>query len=127
MGLFNGLLGNMSNISTEKAYDYVGDLLADREEIKLAYQLVRDLVIFTDKRVIYVDKQGMTAKKTSYMTIPYKSISRFDLESAGHFDLDSELKIYISGSLDPVIEFAIRGRDDVKVLHSALSEAMLYG
>lgn len=126
MGLFNGLLGNASNISNEKVYDEVGDLLADSESVKLSYKLVRDLLVFTDKRIILIDKQGVTAKKTSYQSIPYKNISRFELESAGHFDLESELKIWISGNVDPVMELTFRGKDDVKLMHRAISEAVLY-
>lgn len=59
--------------------------------------LIRDLIVFTDKRLILVDKQGLTGKKVDYHSVPFKSIS------AGHFDLDAELKIWISGAQLPAI------------------------
>ena len=35
-------------------------------------------------------------------SIPYKSITHFSIETAGHFDLDAELKIWISGTALPI-------------------------
>lgn len=66
------------------------------EQVTLAFSLIRDLIVFTEFRLILVDKQGVTGKKTSYKSLPYRSISRFSVETSGHFDLDAELK---SGSL----------------------------
>ena len=43
----------------------------------LAFSLIRDLIVFTEFRLILVDKQGVTGKKTSYKSLPYRSISRF--------------------------------------------------
>ena len=49
-----------------------------------------------------IDVQGATGKKIEYHSIPYKSITHFSVESSGHFDLDSELKIWISGLAEPI-------------------------
>lgn len=67
-----------------------------------AYVLIRDVFIFTSRRLILVDKQGLTGKKVEYHSIPYGKITRFSIETAGHLDLDSELKIWISGDPVPV-------------------------
>ncbi len=102
MGLFSGLMGNASKVDIgqiEKDYE---DLFSASEIVESAYKLIRDTIIFTNKRVIFVDKQGMTGKKTEYLSVPYKSISYFEIETAGHFDLDAELKIYISGKDLPI-------------------------
>ena len=61
-------------------------------------------MVFTEKRLILVDKQGMTGKKIEYHSIPYKSISHFSVETAGTFDLDAELKIWISSATDPLVD-----------------------
>ncbi len=60
------------------------------------------MFIFTNKRLILVDKQGMTARKIEYHSIPYKAITHFSIETAGNFDLDAELKIWISGTQLPI-------------------------
>ena len=58
--------------------------------------------MFTDKRFVLVDKQGMTGSKVEYHSIPYRSITHFSIETAGAFDLDAELKIWIAGKQLPV-------------------------
>jgi len=72
------------------------------EVVEQAYILIRDLIVFTDYRLILVDKQGMTGRKVEYHSIPYSSISHFSTENAGTFDMDAELKIYISSSTTPI-------------------------
>lgn len=102
MGLFDGLIGNASEITIEEVQKEFVNILSPGESIEKAYKLIRDLFIFTNKRLILVDKQGVTGKKTEYHSIPYKSITHFSIETAGHFDLDAELKIWISGSQLPI-------------------------
>ncbi len=77
-------------------------MLAGGERIEEAYQLLRDLFVFTNKRLILVDKQGLTGSKVEYHSLPYRSITHFSVETAGHFDLDAELKVWISGSPVPI-------------------------
>lgn len=102
MGLFDGLLGNASELDTDDVEREMKRLLTDEEVVEKAYKLVRDLIIFTNKRLLLVDKQGMTAKKVEYHSIPYKSITHYSIETAGHFDLEAELKIWIKGSDLPI-------------------------
>lgn len=103
MGLFSAILGNAGAVSQEELKKQYGLLLTDGEEIELGFKLIRDTFIFTSKRLILVDKQGLTGSKTEYKSISYKSISRFSIETAGTFDLDAELKIWVSSELQPSI------------------------
>ncbi|MDO5038909.1 PH domain-containing protein [Clostridium sp.] len=102
MGLLGGILGNASEISRESVIKDFGKLFWNGETVQKAYKLIRDTLIFTDKRLIMIDVQGATGKKIEYHSIPYKSITHFSVESSGHFDLDSELKIWISGIAEPI-------------------------
>jgi hypothetical protein len=102
MGLLDGLLGNASEIDPAKLQAEFARVLAAGERIEKAYQLIRDLFVFTDKRLILVDKQGLTGAKVEYHSLPYRAITHFSIETAGHFDLDADLKIWISGSPAPV-------------------------
>jgi len=104
MGLFSAILGNASTVSQDELIKQFGQLLTDGEEIELGFKLIRDTFIFTTKRLILVDKQGLTGNKTEYKSISYKSISRFSVETSGTFDLDAELKIWISSELQPSIK-----------------------
>jgi hypothetical protein len=103
MGLFSGLLGNAGAVSPDQLNRDYSKLLIDNETIELGFKLIRDTFIFTNKRLILIDKQGITGSKTEYRSISYKSISRFSVESAGTFDLDAELKIWISSEPQPSI------------------------
>jgi hypothetical protein len=103
MGLFSAILGNASTVSQEELLKQYGQLLLDGEEIELGFKLIRDTFIFTSKRLILIDRQGLTGSKTEYKSISYKSISRFSVETAGTFELDAELKIWISSETQPSI------------------------
>lgn len=113
MGLLNKILGNASEVSIEKLTEKYGRLLAPGEQIELGFQLVRDTFMFTDKRLIVVDVQGLTGSKVEYKSMPYKSISRFSLETAGTFDLDAELKIWISSENLPSVSKRFNKNIDV--------------
>ncbi|MDR2553004.1 MAG: PH domain-containing protein [Treponema sp.] len=102
MGFLSGLLGNASGVSVEEVTKEYGFVLAQNETIEVAYKLIRDYFIFTKKRLILVDKQGITGKKVEVQSIPYRNIIRFAVETAGHLDLDAELKIWVSGSQNPI-------------------------
>lgn len=103
MGLFSAILGNTGAVSQEELIKKYGQLLTEGEEIELGFKLLRDTFIFTNKRLILIDIQGLTGSKTEYKSITYKSISRFSIETAGTFDLDAELKIWISSEVQPSI------------------------
>ena len=106
MGILDGLMGNASEVNIERLEQEITPLMIEGESMHKAFKLIRDLVIFTNKRMILIDKQGMTGKKTEFLTIPYKSIKYFSKESAGNFDLDAEIKVWISGEdLTREIEF----------------------
>lgn len=102
MGFFDGLLGNASEIDPNQAQNEFSQIYSPNEKVQKAYILIRDFFIFTDKRLILVDKQGLTGHKVDYHSIPYKSITHFSIETAGHFDLDAELKIWVSGCPTPI-------------------------
>ena len=124
MGILDGLLGNASEFDAAKANAEFGRLLAPGEQIEKAYILIRDMFLFTNKRLILLDKQGITGNKVQYHSIPYKSITHFSIETAGTFDLDAELKIYISGNPVP-IQKQFNKKLDIYHLQSVLAAYVL--
>ena len=103
MGIFSALLGNAGAVNQETLVKDYGKLLITGEEIELGFKLIRDTFIFTNKRLILIEKQGITGSKIEYKSITYKSISRFSVETAGTFDLEAELKIWVSSETHPSI------------------------
>ena len=121
MGLFDTLLGNASETSAEAVNEELMPILAANESVTAAFKLVRDLSVFTNKRLIpacrliLIDKQGLTGRKVNYHSIPYKSITQFVVETAGHFDTDAELKIWLSGKADAIeIELSASSAQEVQ-------------
>ena len=97
MGILDALMGNASEADAGEINAELSEVLADNEQVMHAYKMVRDLYVFTNKRMIAIDKQGVTGKKVDYLSIPYKSITQFNVQTAGNFDTDCELKIWVSG------------------------------
>jgi len=102
MGLIQGILGNATQINPQECAAEIGGVLAQGEQVQLAFRVIRDLVVFTGGRMLIVDKQGITGKRVEYTSIPYRAIVRFSVETAGHFDVDSELRIWVSGAAEPI-------------------------
>ena len=102
MGLIDTLLGHAGEKSLDNLTEDFAPLLAPGESLQRAFGFVRDLIVFTDRRIIMVDKQGVTGSKVQYLSIPYRSIVMFSVETAGHFDMDSELRIWLSGQPEPI-------------------------
>ena len=125
MSLFSKILGNAGVANpTELLNDY-SNLLAENESIEIGFKLFRDVFIFTNKRLILVDKQGITGSKVEYMSIAYKSISRFSIETAGHFDLDAELKIWVSSEATPSIRKKFNKQVNIYDLQRILAHHVL--
>jgi hypothetical protein len=98
MGFLQGLIGNANNVSIESVKKEWGSLLAKDESIGVAYKLIRDYIIFTDKRLIVIDVQGLTGTKIEVKSVPYAQIVAFSVTTAGIMDLNAELKIWVSSS-----------------------------
>ncbi len=125
MGLFSALIGNAGAVGQEELKKESGKLLIEGEEIELGFKLIRDLFIFTTKRLILIEKQGLTGNKVEYKSITYKSISRFSVETAGTFDLDAELKIWISSEQMPSIKKQFNKSVNVYEVHNVLATHVL--
>ncbi len=124
MGLFSGLLGNASEVDTDKLEKDFSLILVEGERIEHAYRLVRDLLVFTNRRLVMVDKQGATGKKREFLSVPYASITKFSKESKGRFDMEAEVKLWIRGEAEPTA-FAFRKDKNVHDVYRVLSSYIL--
>lgn len=125
MGLFSSLLGNAGAVSQQDLERDYSQLLTENEAIEIGFKLVRDTFTFTNKRLILVDKQGLTGRKVEYLSVGYKSISRFSVETAGSFDLEAELKIWISSEQNPSIQKKFNKSVNVYDVQKVLAQHVL--
>lgn len=113
----------LKQINPSDVGSQVLNLLIPGETVISAYKSVRDYVVFTDKRFIAVNVQGITGKKQDFTSMPYKKISVFSVETAGTLDLDSELELYFSGV--GKVKFEFSGKSDIIQIGRLISEHML--
>lgn len=124
MGLLNAMLGNASAADADQVQAALAPVLAPGETVQGAWQLVRDQLVFTDRRVLLVDRQGLTGSKRRYHSIPWRSITQWSLEGAGTFDLEAELQLWVSGQPEPVSRQLARGVD-LDAVHALLARLAL--
>ena len=119
----NGAVFKLCKTKKFSNQDTVQPLFIDGEELIGEYQALRDFVIFTNKRIIAVNVQGITGKKKDFSTLPYSKIQAFSIETAGVLDLDSELELYFSGL--GKVKFEFTGESDIVKLGKLISEKIL--
>lgn len=104
----------------------IGDiqpLLINGEEIIGSYKAMRDYCVFTNKRVIADNVQGMTGKKKDFTSLPYSKVSAYSVETAGVLDLDSELEMYFSGL--GKVKFEFSGQSNIVQIGQVISSYIL--
>ncbi len=103
--------------------DMIDPLLIGGEEVIATFQAMRDGIVFTNKRIISINVQGVTGKKKDFTSLPYTKIQAFSVETSGVFDLDSELELWFSGLGKVKLEFS--GKADVAEICRMISELTL--
>ena len=98
-------------------------MLVDGENIMSTFQTVRDMVIFTNKRIVSVNIKGLTGTKKDYTSLPYSKIQAFSVETAGILDLDCELELWFSGL--GKVRFEFKSNFDIAEFNKILSNYIL--
>ncbi|HEA16823.1 hypothetical protein LCGC14_2317250 [marine sediment metagenome] len=124
MGLLSGLMGNASEVDDDDLEKVLANTLIEGEQVEKAYKVVRDMFIFTNKRLILLDKQGVTGSKMEMISIAYSKITKFSKESAGHFDLDAELKIWVGSDPTPISK-DFKSGDNINDVYRIISQYAL--
>ena len=124
MSLLNNLFGNATEVDVEELRTEFGEILVDGEEIEAAFRIFRDKWVFTNKRLIMLNVQGVTGSKREYRSIPYRSIDQFSVETGGTFDDDCEMKLWIKGMHEP-LKKEFKRNVDVKALQRMLTKHIL--
>ena len=121
MGLLSGLFGNASQVDVESLRTEYAPVLVEGEELLAGFKVIRVTFVFTSKRMILVDKQGLTGIKREYLSIPFSSITCFSMESAGIGDFDAELKIWVQGQPDPIVK-EVKSGSNAELIYRLIGE-----
>lgn len=119
----SGFFARLKKVDNNAFVSMINDFFIDNETIIGSYQSIRDGVVFTTKRIIAINVQGLTGKKKDFTSIPYNKINTFSLETAGVLDLDAELEIYVSAV--GKVKFEFTGSTNVKAICKIISTFVL--
>jgi len=111
---------NISDVRSE-----INGLLINGEEIVAAFKTVRDQIIFTNKRIIAVDVQGITGRRKSYSSLPYAKIQYFTIQTPGFMELIPDCELYIMFSNGFTTTFEFKGNVDIGAIGRMISEYVL--
>jgi len=100
--MFSRLIGNATKMDNKDATKDLKNILIKGEVIELAFRVVRDMIVFTNLRALFCDVAGVTGRKKIYHSIPYRSIGHFSIETAGSFERDIDLKLWVRGLDEPI-------------------------
>lgn len=116
---------NLKPISNDEVLGEVDGLLIADEKVEFAFKTIRDQLVFTNKRIISIDVQGITGKRKSFATMPYSKIQYFSIQTPGFMELfpDSELFVMFTNGFTAKFEF--KGAVDIGKIGRMLSEYVL--
>lgn len=109
-------------VNDSKLERLIQPLLTHGEQVIQAFQSVRDGVVFTDRRVIAINVQGVTGMKKSFTSLPYRRVQAYAIESAGMGDLDGELQLWYSGL--GAVKFELLAGSDLALLCRVIENAI---
>ena len=116
---------NLKPLDVSSVKTQVFGLLIEGEEIVAAFRTIRDQLVFTNKRIISIDVQGLTGLKKSFAIMPYSRVQFFTIQTPGFAELvsDSELLLMFSNGFNAKFEF--RGSVDIGTLGRTISTYVL--
>ena len=120
MGIMSGITGNAGPMDPGAATAEFQRLLSQGEHIYAAFDFVRDAMLFTNGRLILVDKQGITGRKVEYLSVPYRNILYFSVQSQGHLFAEARMHLFVDGMKDP-IEKEFNAQVDIYQVQAILS------
>lgn len=124
----SGIIGdsntfNLKQIDLSKVRIEVFDFLVEDEDLIQAFETIRDQVIFTTKRILVINVQGITGKKKSYISYPYSKVQYFGIETAGVLDIDSELMLAFNDGSK--LSFDFKSNVDITKISKCIAQFVL--
>ncbi len=119
----NSSVFKLKPIDNEDAREDFQKFLIEGERMIGTFKTIRDQLVFTNKRIIAANVQGITGSKVDYTSLPYSKIQAFSVETSGTLDLDCEIEIYMSGIGQ--IRFEIKGSFDLLTFNREISQRIL--
>lgn len=121
--MFDSNTFNLKEISLKEIRNEVNGLLVDGEYPIMAFQTVRDQVVFTTKRLMVVNVKGITGRKVAYFMYPYSKVQYFGIETAGLMDIDCELLLAFNDGNMLTLDF--KSNVDIRKISNQIASYVL--
>ena len=116
---------NLKPISNDEVRGEVDGLLIADEKVEFAFKTIRDQLVFTNKRIISIDVQGITGKRKSFATMPYSKIQYFSIQTPGFMELFPDSELFVTFTNGFTAKFEFKGAVDIGKIGRMLSEYVL--
>lgn len=116
---------NLRPIAVETVRKEVYGLLISGETVEMAFRTVRDQLLFTNKRIIAIDVQGVSGRRKSYSSMPYSKIQYFNIQTPGFAELISDAELFVMFSNAFTARFEFKGSVDIGKIGRLISENVL--
>ena len=116
---------NLKPISNDEVRGEVDGLLIADEKVEFAFKTIRDQLVFTNKRIISIDVQGITGKRKSFATMPYSKIQYFSIQTPGFMELFPDSELFVMFTNGFTAKFESKGAVDIGKIGRMLSEYVL--
>lgn len=116
---------NLKPIDPNSVRSEVNGLLIEGEFIAAAFQTVRDQLIFTNKRIIAIDVQGISGKRKSYSSMPYSKVQFFTIQTPGFAEIIPDSELFLMFANGYTAKFEFKGNVDIGQIGRMISEFVL--
>lgn len=116
---------NLKPIDADSIRKEVNGILIPGEEVAMAFKTIRDQLVFTNKRIIAIDVQGVTSQRKSFSMLPYSKVQYFTIQTPGFAEVFSDAELFLMFSNAFTAKFEFRGNVDIAKIGRMISEYVL--
>lgn len=116
---------NLKPIDVSEVRQDIQQLFVNDEEIVCAFKTIRDQLVFTNKRIIGIDVQGITGMKRNFAIMPYSSVQYFSIQTPGFAEIFADSELFLMFANGFTAKFEFRGAVDVAKLGRVIAAKIL--
>ena len=125
MSILSNFLSNSGVLENAKIIEDYGRLLVDSEKIEVGFKIEDDTFIFTNSRLIFIERRKGEDSGIEYISLPYSKITTFSVRSKKSFQAHGVLKIWVNGQEYPKVDKEFNKSVDVYEVQKILASHVL--
>lgn len=118
-------MDNLIRIKEKELCKNAQALLLETEMVIGAYKTVRDQVVFTSRRIIMVNMQGVTGTRQEIFVLPYREVLHYGIQTAGFGDPLQTSQLTVCFADGHEAKFGFIGQEELFAVANAISRCIL--